>query len=209
MQIGPEDVLIVVDVQNDFVSGSMAIPDAQKIITPINEAADAFAHVIVVTDWHPTDHVSFASAHPGAKARDVVTVSYGEQTVYADHCVQGTWGAELDPGLKLTKAELTFRKGYRSGVDSYGAFYENDRETRTGLGAYLQARGFKRVFCAGLARYGCVLQTALGAAKDGFDVTILRDASAGDHNVEANDILIAQAGVKWADTADLKEKAAA
>jgi len=209
MQIGSKDVLIVVDVQNDFVSGSMAVADAQKIIMPINAAAEVFEHVIVVTDWHPVDHVSFASAHPGAKDRDVVTTSYGDQTVFADHCVQGTWGAELDPGLKLTKAELTFRKGYRSGVDSYGAFYENDRDTRTGLGAYLSARGFERVFCAGLARYGCVLQTALGAARDGFDVTILRDASAGDHKVEENDILIAEAGVKWANTTDLKEKAAA
>lgn len=203
MQIGDRDVLIVIDVQNDFVSGTMAIPGAQEIITPINSAAKLFDHVVITTDWHPVGHVSFASAHPGAKERDTVKVSYGEQGVYADHCVQGTWGAELDPGLELTKAELTFRKGYRKDVDSYGAFYENDRETNTGLGAYLKARGFERVFCAGLARYGCVMQSALGAARDGFEVYMLRDASRGDRNVEENNRKLEEAGIKWTDTTEL------
>jgi nicotinamidase/pyrazinamidase len=209
MAVRPNDVLIVIDVQNDFVSGSMAIADAQKIITPINQAAGIFDHVVIVTDWHPKDHVSFASAHAGAKDQDVVKVSFGEQMVFADHCVQGTKGAELDSGLQLTKAELIFRKGYRREVDSFGAFYENDKVTATGLGAYLHARGFNRVFCAGLARYGCVMQSALGAARDGFEVFILHNASAGDRDVEANNRLLADAGVNWITTGDLMRAAAA
>jgi nicotinamidase/pyrazinamidase len=208
MQVVSKDVLIVIDVQVDFVSGSMAIPDAQKIITPINEAAGKFEHVVVVTDWHPADHVSFASNHPGSKHMDRVPVAYGEQGVFHDHCVQGTKGAELDPGLELTKAEMTFRKGYRSEIDSFGAFYENDG-TATGLGAYLKARGFERVFCAGLARYGCVMQSALGSAKDGFETYILADASAGDRDVEANNAKLEQAGVKWITTGELATAAAA
>lgn len=208
MQVSSKDVFIVIDVQVDFVSGTMAIPDAQKIITPINETAEKFEHVVVVTDWHPADHVSFSANHPGTKHMDRVQVAYGEQGVFNTHCQQGTAGAELDPGLKLTKAEMTFRKGYKSGVDSFGAFYENDG-TATGLGAYLKARGFERVFCAGLARYGCVMQSALGAAKDGFETFIVSDASAGDRDVDANNARLAEAGVKWVNTADLGAVSAA
>lgn len=208
MQATSKDVFIVIDVQVDFVSGTMAIPDAQKIITPINETAEKFEHVVVVTDWHPADHVSFFANHPGTKHMDRVQVAYGEQGVFHAHCQQGTPGAELDPGLKLTKAELTFRKGYKSGVDSFGAFYENDG-TATGLGAYLKARGFERVFCAGLARYGCVMQSALGAAKDGFETYIVAEASAGDRDVEANNAKLETAGVKWISTVDFSATAAA
>lgn len=196
MQISSRDVFIVVDAQVDFVSGTMAIAGAQEIITPINRTAALFDHVVVVTDWHPAGHVSFSSNHPGTKHGDSVDAAYGKQGVFNDHCVQGTPGAELAPGLELTKAEMIFRKGYREGVDSFGAFYEND-DTPTGLGAYLKARGFERVFCAGLARYGCVMQTSLGAARDGFTTFIVRDASAGDRNVEENDKRLAEAGVKW------------
>lgn len=208
MQITPKDVFIVVDAQVDFVSGSMAVPGAEKIITPINRAAEIFDHVVVVTDWHPAGHVSFWTAHPGTKHGDQVDASYGKQGVFNDHCVQGTKGAELDPRLELTKAEMTFRKGYREGVDSFGAFYENDG-TPTGLGPYLKARGFERVFCAGLARYGCVMQTALGAARDGFQSFIVSDASAGDRNVEENNAKLDTAGVKWISTAEFAAAAAA
>lgn len=200
MQPGPRDVLLVVDVQNDFVSGSLAIPGAAAIIAPVNAAARLFDHVVIVTDWHPAGHVSFASAHPGAAIRDVIVTRYGPQTVHADHCVQGSWGAELCPGLALGKAELVFRKGYRRAVDSYGAFYENDTVTPTGLGAYLRARGFERVFCAGLARYACVMQTALGARRDGFAAVILRDATAGGINPEESERLIAEASITWMET---------
>ena len=128
--------------------------------------------------------------------------------MFNDHCVQGTEGAELDPGLQLTKAELIFRKGYRSRVDSYGAFYENDG-TATGLGAYLKARGIERVFCAGLARYGCVMQSALGAAREGFATYIVADASAGDRDVEANNAKLEAAGVRWINSTELATAIAA
>ena len=206
MEIGPKDVFIVVDVQNDFTTGSMAIAGSESIIEPINVTAEIFEHVVVVTDWHPADHVSFASAHEGAAHGDTVAVPYGEQRVWNDHCVQGTEGAELDPGLKLDKAELVFRKGYRTAVDSYGAFYENDVVTPTGLGAYLKGRGIERVFVAGLARYGCAMQTALGAAKDGFDVFLVDDAAGGrpaDPDAEAASMAtIADANIGWVTSTD-------
>ena len=208
MLITPRDVFIVVDAQFDFVSGTMAIPGAEKIITPINQAAEIFDHVIVVTDWHPAGHVSFFSSHPGTAHGDQVEAAYGKQGVFNDHCVQGTKGAELAEGLQLTKAEMIFRKGYREGVDSFGAFYENDG-TPTGLGAYLKARGFERVFCAGLARYGCVMQTALGAARDGFQSFIVSDASAGDRNVDENNAKLEAAGVKWIATTEFAAAVAA
>jgi len=204
MDITPRDVLIVVDVQNDFVSGTMAIPGADAIIEPINASARAFGHVVVVTDWHPVGHVSFASAH-GTEHGASVDTPYGEQRVWNDHCVQGTDGAELAPGLELTKAELVFRKGYRHDVDSYGAFWENDQETATGLGGYLRARGIERVFVAGLARYGCVLQTALGARRDEFETYMIDDAAAGRPDAEAEKVAertIADAGIGWVRSTD-------
>ena len=202
MAILPTDVLIIIDTQNDFVTGVFGRPESEAIIGPINALVEAFDHVVVVKDWHPRDHISFASNHPGTKMRDKIDAPYGKQSVYHDHCIQGTKGAELDPRLEVTKAELILHKGYRSVSDSLSAFYEADG-TATGMGAYLKARKFKRVFLVGLARYGCVLQSALGSARDGFETTMVRDATAGDHDVEENDKLIAQAGIKWIDSSEL------
>jgi nicotinamidase/pyrazinamidase len=206
VEIGSKDVFLVVDVQVDFTSGTMAVPGAASIIEPINAAAEVFDHVVVVTDWHPANHVSFASAHVGASHGDTVVVPYGEQRVWNDHCVQGSEGAQLDPALKLDKAELIFRKGYRTDVDSYGAFYENDVVTRTGLGDYLKSRGFERVFVAGLARYGCVMQTALGAVKDGFAVFMVDDGAQGraldPGEEQENNAAIAGANIGWVNSAD-------
>jgi nicotinamidase/pyrazinamidase len=179
IKAGDTDALIVVDVQNDFVSGSMAIPDSKSIIPVINRLAQAFEHVIIAQDWHPPGHISFASAHPGHRHGDTIAVSYGPQRVFNDHCIQGTHGAELDPGLELTKAELVLRKGYRKDVDSFSAFFENDQKTVTGLAAYLHARGIKRVFCTGLALFGCVKATAEGALREQFEALIVEDASKG------------------------------
>jgi nicotinamidase/pyrazinamidase len=173
------DALIVVDVQNDFISGSMAIPDSKSIIPVINRLAEKFAHVIIAKDWHPPGHISFASAHRGHKHDDTVAVPYGPQRVFNDHCVQGTHGAELHPGLELTKAELVLRKGYRKDVDSFSAFFENDQKTVTGLAGYLHARGIRRVFCAGVALFGCVKATAEGALRERFEAHIVEDASKG------------------------------
>jgi len=208
MAITQTDVLIVVDVQVDFVSGSLAVPGGEVVIAPINRLAQAFEHVVITTDWHPPDHVSFVENHPGRSVGDRVPTHYGEQTLHVAHCVQGTPGAELDPRLELSKAELTFRKGYRRDVESYGAFYDAAGNA-TGLGAYLKARGFTRVFCTGLARYVCVLNTALGAAQDGFETFIITDASAGDFDVEANNARLARAGVKWVMSADVLGRQAA
>jgi len=202
MPIAPKDALIVVDVQVDFVSGALAVPGGEVVIPPINRLASAFDHVIVTTDWHPADHISFVSSHPGKQVGDRIRTSYGEQTLHVAHSVQGTPGAELDPRLELTKAELIVRKGYRRDTESYGAFYDGAGNA-TGLGAYLKARGFERVFCVGLARYVCVLNTALGAARDGFDTYIVTDASAGDYDVEANNARLVAAGVKWTNSAEI------
>ena len=179
MIISGHDLLLVIDVQNDFVRGSMAIPGAEAVVAPINRLAALVPNLVVVTDWHPPDHVSFASAHPGSRPGDTVATDHGPQSVWSDHCVQGSWGAELDSGLALGAAQLILRKGYRPGVDSYGCFYENDEVTATGLGGYLRARGIRRVFCAGLARFACVTQSALGAVRDGFAAVMVEDATAG------------------------------
>lgn len=179
IRIGDSDVLLVVDVQNDFVSGSMAIPGAKSIVPVINGLARIFTHVIIAQDWHPPGHISFASSHPRTHHGDMISVSYGPQRVFNDHCIQGTHGAELDPGLALTKAELVIRKGYRTNVDSYSAFFENDQKSTTGLAAYLHARGIQRVFCSGLALFGCVKASAEGARREGFETLIIEDASKG------------------------------
>lgn len=205
VQISAQDAFIVIDVQNDFTRGSMAIAGAEAVIAPINRLSPLFPKLIVATDWHPPGHVSFASAHPGAQPGDTVSVSYGEQGVWADHCVQGSWGAEMDEGLALGTAQLVLRKGYRPDVDSYGCFYENDRTTSTGLTGYLRARGIARVFCAGLARFGCVAHSALGAARDGFAVVMMVDASAGPSR-DTDAAMRARldlAGVGWAHSRDL------
>jgi len=170
------DALIIIDVQNDFVSGSMAVPDAERVIAPINRLVEAIQTVIVVQDWHPPGHVSFASAHPGARHRDLITMQHGTQRVFHDHCIQGTAGAELDPRLRLATAELILRKGFKKEIDSHSAFFENDGKTSTGLAAYLRAREIEKLLCVGLTRYGCVMMSAEDAVREGFRVAIVDDA---------------------------------
>jgi nicotinamidase/pyrazinamidase len=197
--------LIVIDVQNDFVSGSMAVANARRIINPINRLAETFETVVVAQDWHPPGHVSFASAHAEARPRDVVTVSYGVQRVFCDHCIQGTEGAELYPALRLEKAALILRKGYRREIDSYSAFYENDGKTCTGLAAYLRARGFDAVICVGLTRYGCVMASATDAVRDGFRVAIVDDACE-DGDLDASAIATADRKLAELGVARLKSE---
>jgi nicotinamidase/pyrazinamidase len=170
------DVLLVIDVQNDFVSGSVAIPDAAAVIPVVNRVCPRFDQVVFTQDWHPRGHVSFASSHRGTRPGDLVTAHYGEQLLYEDHCVQGEPGAELAPGLDLHNAVLRLHKGCRIDVDSYSAFTENDGRTITGLAAYLRARGVQRVFVAGLSLYGCVRHSALDALRGGFSSFIVEDA---------------------------------
>ena len=170
------DALIVVDVQNDFVNGSVAIEGSEAIIPVINRLIPQFDHVVFTLDWHPPGHVSFASAHPGRSPGDTARVGYGIQQLYADHCVQHTTGAELHPGLDVSNEHMLLHKGTRVDVDSFSAFVENDRETLTGLDVRLRKLGVNRVVLVGLALYGCVRHSALDARRAGFDVVIIDDA---------------------------------
>jgi len=171
------DVLIVIDVQNDFCpGGALAVADGDAVIPVIHRIAPLFEHIILTQDWHTPDHQSFASAHPGRRPFEQVRVSYGDQTLWPDHCVQGSRGAEFHPSLHLPQAELILRKGFRREIDSYSAFFENDRATATGLASYLRERGLTRVFLAGLAYDYCVGYSALDARRLGLPAVIVRDA---------------------------------
>jgi nicotinamidase/pyrazinamidase len=177
MQIGPRDVLVVVDVQNDFCpGGALAVADGDAVIEVIHRAAPSFEHIVLTQDWHPAGHTSFASAHPGKQTFEQIELSYGMQTLWPNHCVQGSKGAEFHPALNLPQAELILRKGFRPQIDSYSAFFENDRATPTGLAGYLRERKLTRVFLAGLAYDFCVGYSALDARRQGFATVILRDA---------------------------------
>jgi nicotinamidase/pyrazinamidase len=174
---GPADVLLVIDVQNGFCAGgALAVPGADEIVPHVNEVARRFGHVVLTQDWHPEGHRSFASAHMGLKPFDTVELPYGPQVLWPDHCVQDSESAAFHPALDIPHTELILRKGYRPGIDSYSAFFENDRTTPTGLGGYLRERGFVRVFLAGLAFDFCVRHTAEDARKLGFDAVIVEDA---------------------------------
>ncbi|HWA60478.1 MAG TPA: bifunctional nicotinamidase/pyrazinamidase [Caulobacteraceae bacterium] len=179
MTLAPSDrdVLLLVDVQNDFCpGGALAVPGGDEIVPLANRLASRFAHVVLTQDWHPPGHASFASTHPGAKPYDVVPFAYGPQVLWPDHCVQGTPGAAFHPGLSVPHAELVLRKGFHRGVDSYSAFFENDHGTPTGLGAYLRERGFTRIVLAGLAFDFCVLWSAEDGRRLGFEVAVVGDA---------------------------------
>jgi nicotinamidase/pyrazinamidase len=172
--IGDDDLLLIIDVQNDFCAGgALAVPDGDAVVPIINRLSERFAHIALTQDWHPNGHSSFASAHPGRSAFAVVTMPYGEQTLWPDHCVQGTPGAGFHPQLDTQRAELIIRKGFRPAIDSYSAFFENDRRTPTGLAGYLRERGFRRLFLAGLATDFCVYYSAIDARRLGFDVVLI------------------------------------
>ncbi|HEY3703420.1 MAG TPA: bifunctional nicotinamidase/pyrazinamidase [Terracidiphilus sp.] len=178
MQITSSDILLVIDVQNDFCpGGALAVPDGDAVIPVIHRLAPLFDHILLTQDWHSPHHASFAHAHAGKQAFETVAVSYGEQTLWPDHCVQGTRGAEFHPDLSLPQAELVLRKGFRPHIDSYSAFFENDRTTPTGLGGYLRERNISRVFAVGLAFDYCVAYSALDARTLGFEAVVIRDAS--------------------------------
>jgi nicotinamidase/pyrazinamidase len=171
------DLLLVVDVQNDFCpGGALAVPDGDAVVPVINALGARFAHVVLTQDWHPADHRSFASRHPGRQPFESVAMPYGTQTLWPDHCVQGTPGAAFHPQLALPHAELVLRKGFRPAIDSYSAFRENDQTTPTGLAGYLRERGITRLHVAGLATDFCVAYSALDAVAAGFAVVLVADA---------------------------------
>jgi nicotinamidase/pyrazinamidase len=177
IEIGESDVLLVVDIQNDFCAGgALAVPGADEVVPFINGLARAFQHVVLTQDWHPPGHDSFASTHPGRKPFETIEASYGPQILWPDHCVQGTSGAAFHSELDIPHAQLILRKGYHPHIDSYSAFLENDRKTRTGLGGYLHERGLTRVFLAGLATDFCVRYSAEDAHRSGFKAVVLEEA---------------------------------
>lgn len=174
------DALLVVDLQNDFCpNGALAVPRGDEIVSLINRIAAGFTHVLLTQDWHPCGHLSFASSHSGRNPYDTIEAAYGPQILWPDHCMQETPGAEFHKGLRIPHAQLILRKGYHRHIDSYSAFYENDRTTRTGLSGYLRERGFRRVFLAGLAFDFCVRYSAEDAAREGFDAVVIEDACRG------------------------------
>jgi len=174
---GAKDALIVVDVQNDFCPGGrLAVQKGDEIVPLVNALANHFENVVLTQDWHPPGHRSFATSHPGRKPFDSIKLPYGEQVLWPDHCVQGSDGAALHKDLSVPQAQLLIRKGYNKDVDSYSAFLEADRKTRTGLEGYLEERGIKRVFVCGLATDFCVAWTALDARKLGFAAAVIEDA---------------------------------
>ncbi len=177
---GAGDVLLVVDPQNDFCpGGALAVPAGNAVLPIVNRLAERFAHVILTQDWHPRGHLSFASSHPEHKPFDAIQLPYGEQVLWPDHCVQESFGAAFHHGLHIARAELIIRKGYHRNINSYSAFYENDRRTPTGLSGYLRERELTRIFLGGLALDYCVRFSAEDARNNGFTVAVIEDACRG------------------------------
>ena len=174
------EALLVIDVQNDFCpDGALAVAGGDTIVQPINALMDKFNIVVLTQDWHPTDHKSFASSHENKNPFDTVKMSYGDQVLWPDHCIQGSMGARFHPDLNHKRADLIIRKGSNPAVDSYSAFYENDKVTPTGLDGYLKDREVNKITLVGLATDYCVAFSALDAAKLRYSVTVRLDMARG------------------------------
>ncbi|HNE60691.1 MAG TPA: bifunctional nicotinamidase/pyrazinamidase [Ottowia sp.] len=175
--MNPQTALIVVDAQYGFMpGGGLPVADGDAVVPVINRIAPRFANLVLTQDWHPADHVSFAANHPGRQPFETIALPYGVQVLWSTHCVQGTRDAALHHDLRVDRAQLIIRKGFRREIDSYSAFVEADRRTSTGLAAYLHARGIRRLFLCGLATDYCVAWSALDARAAGFEVTVIEDA---------------------------------
>ena len=202
-----KSALIVVDVQNCFVSGdTLAVKGGEEVVPIINKLAGVFENVVVTQDWHTPGHVSFASAHSGKKPFETTAMPYGTQVLWPDHCVQGTPDAALHKDLALPKAQVIIRKGFHQDTDSYSAFTEADRKTSTGLAAYLKARGINSVYVCGLATDFCVAWTALDARKAGFKAAVIEDACRGidlNGSLKAAWDKMTKAGVKRIQSGDI------
>jgi nicotinamidase/pyrazinamidase len=181
MQIDPgTDILGLIDVQPTFMpGGELAVTDGDAIIAIVNRLLLRFDHAFATQDWHPANHASFASAHPGRQAYDTIEMTYGNQVLWPDHAIAGTAGAAIHPAIEQTRIEAVIRKGFRPALDSYSAFFENDRRTPTGLEGWLRLRGFSRLFLCGLATDFCVAWSAEDAVRLGFTVLVIADACRG------------------------------
>jgi nicotinamidase/pyrazinamidase len=206
MQINSvSDALLVIDLQNDFcpgvngIGGGLAVGGGNEIVPVVNLLAQKFAHVILTQDWHPGGHISFASAHPGAQPYSTIEVAYGPQTLWPDHCVQNTPGADFHPDLAIEHPELIVRKGFRREIDSYSAFLENDHLTSTGLADYLREHGIRRLFFCGLAYDFCVRYSAIDGTALDFECLVIEDACRAVNlpgTVEATDQAFEEAGIR-------------
>jgi nicotinamidase/pyrazinamidase len=180
VDVRSSDCLLVIDVQNDFCKGGhLAVPDGDEVVDVINKLLPLYQHVVLSQDWHPEGHSSFASQHPGQAPLSVVDFPYGPQTLWPDHCIQGSYGAEFHPRLNTDAAHLIVRKGFRKSIDSYSAFFENDHTSSTGLSGYLQNLGVERVVCVGLATDFCVRFSAEDSHKAGFETVVLTKGCRG------------------------------
>ncbi len=201
------DVLLVIDVQNDFCpGGNLAIAGGDEVVPVINRLGQRFAHVVLTQDWHPAAHQSFASRHPGKQPFEMIDVAYGPQVLWPDHCVQGTNGAEFHADLDLPHAEMIIRKGFRADIDSYSAFRENNKKTQTGLAGYLAERGLNRAFLVGLAYDVCVRFSAEDAKAAGLETFVVRDACRSvdlDGSHAAAEAALAEAGIPVIESSEL------
>lgn len=202
---GYRSLFLLIDPQVDFCpGGALAVPDGDAIVAPVDRIvawfAEAGAPIGVTQDWHPAGHLSFASAHPDKSPFEETDLAYGRQILWPDHCVQGTPGAAFLPGLELDRAEFILRKGFRPSIDSYSAFFENDRETSTGLGGYLTERGIDHLWMAGLATEICVAYSAFDARRLGFEVTLALPACRGLGDVAPTLERLREAGVTLLET---------
>ncbi|MEQ9812030.1 MAG: bifunctional nicotinamidase/pyrazinamidase [Azospirillaceae bacterium] len=200
MTPGDKDALIIVDVQNDFCpGGGLEVAEGDQVVPLANRLAPRFGTVVLTQDWHPADHLSFASNHEDARPFEQIEVAYGQQILWPDHCIQGSKGAEFHPDLDTQRAELIIRKGFRKDIDSYSAFRENDGRTRTGLDGFLKEIGVERVFLLGLAYDVCVRYSAEDAAEAGYDTFVIEDACRAvgmEGAVEATEKSFAERGIR-------------
>ena len=172
--------LLIIDVQNDFCpGGALEVPNGDEVVPVINQLSERFNTVLQTQDWHPEGHSSFASSHEGKEPFETINMAYGKQTLWPDHCVQGSRGAEFHPDLSTTQTQLVVRKGFRRDIDSYSAFYENDDETHTGLAGYLRERDIDTLYAVGLATDFCVKWSVLDGLKEDFNVFVVEDAVRG------------------------------
>jgi nicotinamidase/pyrazinamidase len=203
----PTDALLVIDVQNDFMpGGALAIEDGDAVVPLINTLAKKFDHVILTQDWHPTQHISFATTHSNKQPFETIEVPYGSQTLWPEHVLQHSEGAAFHPDLKIPHAELILRKGFRRHIDSYSAFLENDHTTPTGLAGYLRERNLTRLFLCGLAYDFCVRYSAIDGKTLGFETIVVEDASRSVNlsgSVEATNAMFATASIQRIQSSDL------